>query len=226
MPVYVTVPVNGFSGVWIYVCVCVCLWGSKWWNPSLPPPPPPSPVSVSVCAACQTLVMEARQFDDFWSFSGCVVAGSGMARKLNGSPILLVPMWPGLSAGFCRLLLSTMLDVLDARLSRVLHRRQQERVFSFFKNNKKNIKEAVVVCLIRCKEKQYPSNKRKKIAEYFADWRKTQIKCSYWEYYDEKKLSFTGKYKKQSKTYLWASVKVTPIFHYLFLILYIIISHL
>lgn len=76
---------------------------------------------VSVCAACQTLVMEARQFDDFWSFSGCVVGGSGMVRKLNGSPILLVPMWPGLSAGFCRLLLSTMLDVLDARLSRVLH---------------------------------------------------------------------------------------------------------
>lgn len=78
-------------------------------------------VMVSVCAACQTLVMEARQFDDFWSFSGCVVGGSGMVRKLNGSPILLVPMWPGLSAGFCRLLLSTMLDVLDARLSRVLH---------------------------------------------------------------------------------------------------------
>lgn len=46
-----------------------------------------------------------------------------MARKLNGSPMLLVPMWPGLSAGFCRLLLSTMLDVLDARLSRVLRQK-------------------------------------------------------------------------------------------------------
>lgn len=87
---------------------------------------PSTTFTVSVCAACQTLVMEARQFDDFWSFSGCVVGGSGMARKLNGSPILLVPMWPGLSAGFCRLLLSTMLDVLDARLSRVLHKRQQK----------------------------------------------------------------------------------------------------
>lgn len=81
--------------------------------------------AVSVRAVCQTLVMEARQFDDFCSFSGCVVGGSGMARKLKGSPMLLVPMWPGLSAGFCRLLLSTMLDVLDARLSRVLHDKQK-----------------------------------------------------------------------------------------------------
>lgn len=83
-----------------------------------------STLTVSVHAACQTLVMEARQLDDFWSFSGCVVGGSGMVRKLKGSPILLVPMWPGLNAGFCRLLLSTMLEVLDARLSRVLHKRQ------------------------------------------------------------------------------------------------------
>lgn len=109
------------------MCVCVLVEESDGQNGEtlhfLSPPPP---LMVSVCAACQTLVMEARQFDDFWSFSGCVVGGSGMARKLNGSPMPLVPMWPGLSAGFCRLLLSTMLDVLDARLSRVLHRRQQK----------------------------------------------------------------------------------------------------
>ena len=44
-----------------------------------------------------------------------------MARKLKGRPMWPeVPMWPGLSAGFCLLLLSTMLDVLEARLSRVL----------------------------------------------------------------------------------------------------------
>lgn len=110
----------------VYVIVCVLVEeseGLKWWSPSLPL----SSTTVhglSLCC-CQTLVMEARQFDDFWSFSGCVVGGSGMARKLKGSPILLVPMWPGLSAGLCRLLLSTMLDVLDARLSRVLHKRQQ-----------------------------------------------------------------------------------------------------
>lgn len=34
--------------------------------------------------------------------------------------MLVVPMWPGLRAGFCRRLLSTMLEVLEARLSRVL----------------------------------------------------------------------------------------------------------
>ena len=65
--------------------------------------------------------MEARQFEDFCSFSGCgFVGGSGMEGKLKGRPILVLPIWPGLNAGFCRLLLSTMLDVLDARLSRVL----------------------------------------------------------------------------------------------------------
>lgn len=69
---------------------------------------------------CQTLVIEARQLGDFCSFSDCVVGGSGIARKLNGGPMLVVPMWPGLRAGFCRRLLSTMLEVLDARLSRVL----------------------------------------------------------------------------------------------------------
>lgn len=117
-----------FSGVCMYECLCVyvCMLveeseGQNGDNASLPlSSSTTTTFTVSVCAACQTLVMEARQFDDFWSFSGCVVGGSGMARKLNGSPILLVPMWPGLSAGFCRLLLSTMLDVLDARLSRVL----------------------------------------------------------------------------------------------------------
>lgn len=100
--------------------------GQNGKTPHFLSPQPPSR------SACQTLVMEARQFDDFWSFSGCVVGGSGMARKLNGSPILLVPMWPGLSAGFCRLLLSTMLDVLDARLSRVLHKRQHDVLFFWF----------------------------------------------------------------------------------------------
>ena len=83
--------------------------------------------------------MEARQFDDFWSFSGCVVGGSEMARKLNGSPMLLVPMWPGLSAGFCRLLLSTMLDVLDARLSRVLHQKQNTEREKLKYNKDKNV---------------------------------------------------------------------------------------
>lgn len=83
--------------------------------------------------------MEARQFDDFWSFSGCVVGGSGMARKLNGSPMLLVPMWPGLSAGFCRLLLSTMLDVLDARLSRVLHQKESTEGEKLKYNKDKNV---------------------------------------------------------------------------------------
>lgn len=127
------------------VCVCVyaleCTgWGkrgSKWWSTSLRPSSTTFPVSA--CAACQTLVMEARQFDDFWSFSGCVVGGSGMARKLNGSPMLLVPMWPGLSAGFCRLLLSTMLDVLDARLSRVLHRKQDAESEKLKYNRDKNV---------------------------------------------------------------------------------------
>lgn len=127
MPVFVTVPVNGFLSLktcvcGVRVCVCVCVLAEESEETLLPPSSTTFPVSV--CAACQTLVMEARQFDDFWSFSGCVVGGSGMARKLNGSPMLLVPMWPGLSAGFCRLLLSTMLDVLDARLSRVLHHKQ------------------------------------------------------------------------------------------------------
>ena len=115
------------SCVCVCVCVCVSVEESEGQNGENTSRPLSSTTfTVSVCAACQTLVMEARQFDDFWSFSGCVVGGSGMARKLNGSPILLVPMWPGLSAGFCRLLLSTMLDVLDARLSRVLHRRQHK----------------------------------------------------------------------------------------------------
>lgn len=120
-----------------HLCVCVCVYarvfmsilvekseGQNGGNASLPRSS--ITFTVSVCGARQTLVMEARQFEVFWSFSGCVVGGSGMARKLNGSPILLVPIWPGLSAGFCLLLLSTMLDVLDARLSRVLHKRQHE----------------------------------------------------------------------------------------------------
>lgn len=118
--------------VWVFMCV---YWLRKAWVEKTGEAPhfplSSTTVMVSVCAACQTLVMEARQFDDFWSFSGCVVGGSGMVRKLNGSPILLVPMWPGLSAGFCRLLLSTMLDVLDARLSRVLHDKD-DTTCSFF----------------------------------------------------------------------------------------------
>lgn len=65
-----------------------------------------------------------------------------MARKLNGSPMLLVPMWPGLSAGFCRLLLSTMLDVLDARLSRVLHRKQNTESEKLKYNKDKKIYES------------------------------------------------------------------------------------
>lgn len=78
---------------------------------------------MSVCMSGQTLVMDARQVEDFCSFSGCAVwGGSGMVRKLKGGPMLVVPMWPGLNAGFCRLLLSMMLDVLEARLSRVLSR--------------------------------------------------------------------------------------------------------
>ncbi len=81
----------------------------------------PDPTSTQM-GPCQTLVMEARQLGDFCSFSGCVVGGSGIARKLNGGPMLVVPMWPGLRARFCRRLLSTMLEVLDARLSRVLRK--------------------------------------------------------------------------------------------------------
>lgn len=131
----------------MYACECSCVyWLRKVWvkNGEAPHFPLSSTtIMVSVCAACQTLVMEARQFDDFWSFSGCVVGGSGMVRKLNGSPILLVPMWPGLSAGFCRLLLSTMLDVLDARLSRVLHDKDETTKFfvvvSKYKNQAKMV---------------------------------------------------------------------------------------
>lgn len=87
------------------------------WHPKIADHPDPTSPQVG---PSQTLVMEARQLGDFCSFSGCVVAGSGIARKLNGGPMLVVPMWPGLRAGFCRRLLSTMLEVLDAKLSRVL----------------------------------------------------------------------------------------------------------
>ena len=142
MPVFVTVIVNWFSGVQRDVCVCVCicmcvsvcvcecvnkrkvlstslaslsLLLHHLYPLSLVPPPPPE-----LCWG-HTLVMEARQLEGFWSFSGWVLGGSGMARKLKGRPMWPeVPMWPGLSAGFCLLLLSTMLDVLEARLSRVL----------------------------------------------------------------------------------------------------------
>lgn len=112
------------------MCIPLCVLAVESEGPNSKTPrvrPLISTFMVSDCAACQTLVMEARQLDDFWSFSGgVVVGGSGIARKLNGSPILLVPMWPGLSAGFWRLLLSTMLDVLDARLSRVLKKNKKK----------------------------------------------------------------------------------------------------
>jgi len=65
--------------------------------------------------------MEARQVLGFWIFSGCVAGGSGTARKEKGGPLPVArPRWPGLRARFWRRLLSTMEDVLEARLSRVL----------------------------------------------------------------------------------------------------------
>lgn len=44
-----------------------------------------------------------------------------MVRKEKGAPLpAVMPMCPGLSARFCRRLLSNMEEVLDARLSLVL----------------------------------------------------------------------------------------------------------
>ena len=84
----------------------------------LPPPP-------SGCA--QTLVMEARQALGFWSFSGCGAGGSGTARKEKGGPLPVArPRCPGLRARFCRRLLSTIEEVLEARLSLVLQERGGE----------------------------------------------------------------------------------------------------
>lgn len=68
-------------------------------------------------------MIDARQALGFWSFSGWVPAGSGMARKEKGVAVpVVMPRWPGLSARFCRRLLSTMEEVFDARLSLVLQR--------------------------------------------------------------------------------------------------------
>lgn len=60
-----------------------------------------------------------------------------MARKENGGPFPVVMLrWPGLNARFCRRLLSTIEEVLDAKLSLVL---QSDR--DTIRNNT-NIKEA------------------------------------------------------------------------------------
>ena len=49
-----------------------------------------------------------------------------MVRKEKGGPLPdVMPRWPGLSARFCRRLLSTMDEVFDARLSLVLKRDTQ-----------------------------------------------------------------------------------------------------
>lgn len=70
-----------------------------------------------------TLVIEA-------CFSGRAAGGSGTGWKAGtwyGGGGLLPPMCLGLRAMFCRRLLSTLLDVLEARLSRVLGPRERER---------------------------------------------------------------------------------------------------
>lgn len=62
-----------------------------------------------------------------------------MGRKAGtwyGGGGLLAPMCLGLRAMFCRLVLSTLLDVLEARLSRVLGPRERKR-----KKEKKKRKE-------------------------------------------------------------------------------------
>lgn len=64
-------------------------------------------------------MMEARQALGFWSLSDGVPADSEMARKEKGGPAAVRPRCPGLRARFCLRLLSTMEEVLDARLSRV-----------------------------------------------------------------------------------------------------------
>lgn len=51
-----------------------------------------------------------------------------MVRKVKGGPLpVAIPRCPGLRARFCRLLLSTMLEVFEARLSRVLSQEEEER---------------------------------------------------------------------------------------------------
>lgn len=71
----------------------------------------------------QTLVTEAcKQLAGFCSFSVSLVGGSAVARKLNTGP---TPPCAGLRAGFWRLLLSTMLEVLEAKLSRVLKKEKK-----------------------------------------------------------------------------------------------------
>lgn len=70
-----------------------------------------------------TLVIEA-------CFSGRAAGGSGTGRKEGtwyGGGGLLVPMCLGLRTMFWRRLLSTLLDVLEARLSRVLGPREGEK---------------------------------------------------------------------------------------------------
>lgn len=49
-----------------------------------------------------------------------------LARKLKAGP---APLWAGLRVGFWRRLLSTMLDVLEARLSLVL---EEQKGFVLF----------------------------------------------------------------------------------------------
>lgn len=51
---------------------------------------------------------------------------SVLARKLKAGP---APLWAGLRVGFWRRLLSTMLDVLEARLSLVL---EEQKGFVLF----------------------------------------------------------------------------------------------
>lgn len=73
-------------------------------------------------------MIDARQALGFWSFSGWALAGSGIARKEKGGPLpVAMPRWPGLSARFCRRLLSTMEEVFDARLSLVLQRKNKRQ---------------------------------------------------------------------------------------------------
>lgn len=88
-----------------------------------------------------TLVIEA-------CFSGRVAGGSGTGRKAGtwyGGGGLLVPMCLGLRAMFCRRLLSTLLDVLEARLSRVLGPRERKRKKEKKRKRKKRESKGVTV---------------------------------------------------------------------------------